>query len=203
MRLIRNRQRPVISQKRASGFSLIELMIALAVGLVVAGGAISLSVSHIRNNALVVSSTRLTQESRAMREIISREVRRARLNGTAIRNIGAGTTATTFDVLATPSADCIHYAYDADLDGVADPGEFRSLSLNNAGQLILGRFDSVADIASAAGTALNSPEVVISSLNFVISGNLVRIRLQTRLAADNTVTRDGFLTVRVRSARVI
>ena len=49
------------------GFSLIELMVALVVGLIVSGALLAFTISSVRANAEYVSAARLTQEPAAAR----------------------------------------------------------------------------------------------------------------------------------------
>ena len=63
---------------RAQGFSLIELMVALVVGLIVIGAVIALVMSIIRSNNQTILATRLTQEMRATMAVIAADIRRAR-----------------------------------------------------------------------------------------------------------------------------
>lgn len=75
-------------QVRISGFTLIELMIAMSIGLIVIGSAIALMVSVMRANSENMQSTRLTQELRALTDIVARELRRARYNENTINFVG-------------------------------------------------------------------------------------------------------------------
>jgi len=81
------------SQYRASqkGFSLIELMISLVVGLIVSGAAVALVAAIGKSNADTVRATRLTQELRATTEVIARDLRRARSNVDPIANVSSPT----------------------------------------------------------------------------------------------------------------
>src|SRR6185295_11518784 len=81
------RSNPMMPQ-RAKGFSLIELMVALVVGLIVVGSALAMTVSVIHTNSENVRYTRLTQELRAVSEIVARELRRARAINDPITHIG-------------------------------------------------------------------------------------------------------------------
>ena len=63
---------------RERGFSLVELMVALALGLIVTVAVIALVVSIIRSNRQTLQSTRLNQELRATLSVIANDLRRAR-----------------------------------------------------------------------------------------------------------------------------
>ena len=63
--------------KRPSGFTLIELMVAMVVGLIVAAIAMSMYVSLIRANATSIQVTRLTQSMQGALDVMERDIRRA------------------------------------------------------------------------------------------------------------------------------
>lgn len=60
------------------GFSLVELMVALVVGLVVIGAVLALVVSIMKSNRETLQATRLNQELRATLAVIANDLRRAR-----------------------------------------------------------------------------------------------------------------------------
>ena len=57
--------------------SLIELMVGVAVGLFVAGGAAKLFVDNLSNNRRMLVETRINQDLRAATDLIARDLRRA------------------------------------------------------------------------------------------------------------------------------
>lgn len=72
----------------ARGFTLIELLISVAIALIVTGSAIALMVSIMQANGQNIASTRLTQELRAVAEVVARDVKRARYMEDAISFVG-------------------------------------------------------------------------------------------------------------------
>jgi prepilin-type N-terminal cleavage/methylation domain-containing protein len=62
---------------RQKGFSLVELMISLTLGLVVMGGALSIVTSILATNTSTLKMTRLDQELRAVMMMLTRDLRRA------------------------------------------------------------------------------------------------------------------------------
>ncbi len=117
---------------RNAGFSLVELMISIAVGLAVLGGVISIFASTVKSNADTLEMTQLNQELRATIDIMSRDIRRSGYWFNAPSAIGPPATVASnknpFETLAisrfgTETADsCITYQYDADNDGNIDLG---------------------------------------------------------------------------------
>lgn len=75
------------SRARVLGFSLVELMVALAAGLVVSGALMAFVVSMLRSHNENVLATRLMQNMRTSHAFISREIRRAGFNRDALRII--------------------------------------------------------------------------------------------------------------------
>ena len=63
--------------RRDRGFTLIELMITLVLGLVVVGGVMSVFISTYQSNAQNIKMVRLNEEMRAVMSMMSRDIRRA------------------------------------------------------------------------------------------------------------------------------
>ena len=59
------------------GLSIIELMVGVAVGLFVAGGAAKLFVDNLSNNRRMLVETRINQDLRAVMDIMVGDIRRA------------------------------------------------------------------------------------------------------------------------------
>ncbi|GAB2998004.1 hypothetical protein GCM10010960_04430 [Arenimonas maotaiensis] len=66
-----------MNRKHSRGLSLVELMIALAIGLIVVGAVLAFTLSSLTANSEYVQSTRLSQELRNSMDFVSRELRRA------------------------------------------------------------------------------------------------------------------------------
>ena len=166
------------ARARAQGFTLIELMISIVLGLIVVSAVLGLIVSNLQNANAVTRGVRVTQESRALTEIMTRELRRAGYDGSGMTRIGSGTNATTFraiTILAGPNCPssgtncCIKYAYDSNGDGVASAGEFRMFSrdvVNGRGVVRYGRFANAAAVACDGGSVITSSDIDVSCLRF-------------------------------------
>ena len=59
------------------GLSIVELLIGLAIGLFIVGGAIKLFVDNLTNNRRLLLETRVNQDLRAAADLIARDLRRA------------------------------------------------------------------------------------------------------------------------------
>ncbi len=87
---------PLLARHTARGLSLIELMVGVAVGLIVVGGAVKLFSTNLAATRRVQAETRLNQDLRAAADLVARDLRRAGYWGNAILGTQAqGATATT------------------------------------------------------------------------------------------------------------
>ena len=94
----------------ARGFGLIELMVALALGLIVSVAIVAFTMSSFRSNGQFVLASRLTQELRNTMDLMTRDLRRAGYNQNAMSSMGGG-AASPFSRLFLQS-DCVIYSYD-------------------------------------------------------------------------------------------
>jgi prepilin-type N-terminal cleavage/methylation domain-containing protein len=120
------------SHRLASGFSLVELMVALVAGLIVVGAALAFTLSSLRANTEYINSTRLTQELRTNLNLVTDELRRAGYDEDAMNYVGRPVTFTASSPFANLSIpvlnsndSCVVFAYDR-LPG--NPGQ---VDLNN------------------------------------------------------------------------
>lgn len=170
-----------MNHRQAGGFTLIELMIAMVLGLIVIGAVLALSLSMIRANSDTISATRLTQELRATAATITSELQRA------------GSTDNPFDVTAASALGtvtlantdtCIRYSYSQ-----AGTTVNRAISLNG-GAVYMGTID-----CGAVGSKLSTDSVTITNLRFTRSGRALTVNVRGQLAAKPTVSRQYSQTV--------
>jgi prepilin-type N-terminal cleavage/methylation domain-containing protein len=183
------------------GFSLVELMIAMTLGLIVIGSVLTLFVSISQSNANNLRSTRLTQELRAVSELIARDLRRARFLDGSIAQIGRGNSADSRFSAISISGSCIRYGYQN-----APMGNFRSVSRRGStglGSIVLAA-GATSPACTAGGLTLSSPEVDITALTFTEPvANLIEITVSGRLRATPDATPRTFIqSVRVRSTQL-
>ena len=195
------------------GFSLVELMVGMTIGLILISAVVALTVSVLRTNAETVTVAKLTQEGRAISDLVSREVRRARYSGNYRVFVGAaGAIPNAFGVMqinatsiptaaALTSGSCLRFSYDADDDGVVDTNEVKVVSLYNEA-VYFQQFPSYAAatcVGSAAQAAnalrISSPDVRVTSFQFrsyaTTSSDVNRIDLLFTLAlsGNSAITR--------------
>lgn len=160
---------------RVAGFSLIELMVGLAIGLVVSAAMIAFMAATLQSNSETIKSMKLSNELRALTEVISRDLRRARGMQDPLANIGTNcnTTGTTnlcqglaFNAvtISSPSpGSCILYGYDS-----PDGNNFRAVRLAETGGIGRVLFDrnTSARSCSAGGTQISSEVIDVDALEF-------------------------------------
>lgn len=160
--------------KRQTGLTLIELMIAMVIGLIIVASVIGLFISMMSSNTTNLNEIRLNQELRAAMSLMTRDLRRAGYNGGSASVAGvsnpfstdassAGAASTALNIGA--GDDDVIFAYDVDADGVLDSGEVLGYQVSsNTLQLCLA--DSVANCTT--WQSLTDPDVVnITDLTFI------------------------------------
>lgn len=111
------------------GFSLVELMISIAVGLLVLAGVTTMFAHNVKASGDTLKMARLNQELQAVMSLMTRDLKRAGYWGNASSAIGTGTPNTNPFTLDTPgnysgepANSCITFRYDMDGDGNVDLG---------------------------------------------------------------------------------
>lgn len=127
------------------GFSLIEVLLALALGLLLVGSVVSGVIAHIGEQRRLLAQARLSQDLRAVMDLASRDLRRAGHWGLAERGAPAEpgrlpepNPYTGLHPAAGATAAAVGHAYsrDAEENGVVDANERFGLRLNgNTGAL--------------------------------------------------------------------
>ncbi len=110
---------------RNRGFTLIELMVALVLGLVVIGGVMGVFISTYQANAQNIKAVRLNEEMRAVMSMMTRDIRRAGTRDLAWQPSLLGSdNPFANDVnwvvsrysASYPQYSCVLFAYDRDSD---------------------------------------------------------------------------------------
>jgi len=102
-------------KKKQQGLTLIEMMIAMVVGLIITGSVIAIFISNIKSTTENMKMTRLNQELRGAMTFISDEIKRA----------GYSADAANFDFIADFDfvSNCLRYSYDDDGNGTRSINE--------------------------------------------------------------------------------
>jgi type IV pilus assembly protein PilW len=164
---------------RATGFSLVELMVAMVLGLIVIGAVIALVLSMLRANNQTIAATRLTQELRATASLMEADLRRAGgvqdpLTVATANNGSPQNPFAAITIPASPDNTCIQYSY-ADAEG----GNFHAISLQNGAVFLAA---GATNPGCNGGTRLSSPQVTITGLTFTRTGRRIDITLSGELA---------------------
>jgi prepilin-type N-terminal cleavage/methylation domain-containing protein len=167
--------------RRDRGFTLVEMMVAMALGLIVIAAVLAFIFSLIRANSSTVLDTRLNQELRATMAVIAGEVTRARAIQDPIAAVGHGAggidynndgvvdaaDATVPQVLlenhnGSAVPNCVRYAYH---DGASLV--FRAVYLGSDGRVGIVSGSSQAAATCGGGSPLNTADGVrITGLEF-------------------------------------
>jgi type IV pilus assembly protein PilW len=216
--LARGGGRPRASAQRgcSPGFTLVELVIALSVGLIVVGAAYMLFTNQnkqLGNQELIAE---MQQNARAAMDIVSREIRMAGYNPNKTTPLTkcTGTTSTTATCVGIKNAGADTISFTADLNG---NGDLTAGAANENENIIYDRYlDSGVYALGRTANGIRSP--LIEHLDFLgfgyfdangaVTANLagireVRITLRTVAArpdpayAPNNGYRTFTLTARV------
>ena len=179
--ILRAKAHPAVS--RMAGFTLVELMVAMVLGLIVIGAVLALVLSMIRANNQTIQATRLTQELRATAAVIASELQRA------------GSAENPFDLAATgalgavnaSTAGCLIYNYSDDAGVTVN----RAISLSG-GAVYMG---TTACGAGGGAAKMSSNGVTISTLTFTRAGRNITVNLTGYLPSASTITRSYSQTV--------
>lgn len=131
----------------SKGFSLIELMIAMAAGLLVIGAVIEFTISTARSTSVNIRSTRIMQDLRNSMNLIEREIRRSGFDENAYKFAGTCVSPTgvcpvsNFNSLVVDSPSCIVVSYD-------------NAASATPGTLAAGEFHGFRRVANAAGAGV-------------------------------------------------
>jgi len=180
------------------GFSLIELMVSMAIGLIVAAGAVKLIVAIDQANSETIQSTRLTQELRSLAGVIAGDLKRSKRIYDPIAQVAQGLTtdcptATTpqtplqpcygfsTDPSGATATTCVTYGYTGTITG-ATTYNYRSIRRVVSGGIGTIVVDQNAAIdGSTAGTDLLTPAQtttcpIPNSTSYTLSSNEVDIK---------------------------
>jgi|GEM_PF-2777337 len=171
------------------GFTIIELMIAVVVGMIAVAGALVLILAINKANSQTVQAARINQELRALAGVIADDIKRARRLHDPIYNVGIGTTASgAFDSIglytsagvkitlpSTSAGSCMIYGYQDPTQNdpastAAAVNNYRAVNWdsNSSSVVFIASNTAVScpSKASVGAVLLNSSQVKITSLTF-------------------------------------
>lgn len=124
------------SVKSQKGFSLVELMVGLTVGLMVIAAASAMYITTSASSRDTLNSARLNIGMRAAMDMMVDEIRRAGYSNDpgSANEFTQTTTGAITDLVISNSGSCIEFSYDADTNGdlsTASPFEFFGFRVQN------------------------------------------------------------------------
>jgi prepilin peptidase dependent protein B len=109
---------------KQSGFTLIELMISLLIGLIIVAATISIYIATVKGSSDTIKSARLNHDLESVMTLMVNDIRRAGYWGGAGVTSNAKSNPFTHTATANiqlPSNSCILYTYDANGSGALTP----------------------------------------------------------------------------------
>lgn len=172
----------ITSKQKILGFTLVELMVGMALGLIVVFAVSTVYLNASRSNIYTVRMSQLSQETRAIMDIIVSDIRRSGYWGGAERSASNPFSAKNSTNIHLPSNSCILYSYDFDLDGEVDSGtDFFGFSFieNTIRALSSASFSNTHSVTDCADTTVfpddaslnNIQNIVVNSLSFSTQGS--------------------------------
>lgn len=158
---------------KITGFSLVEMMISIVIGLVVVGGVISIFASAIKSHTDNLRMTRLNQELRVVMNMMVRDIRRAGFwggNNGVFQTLGPPFTSNPFGggIPISPTGDCITFSYDADNSG-GSPAASENLGFRLNGGAVQTRISAPSCSAGLWRGITDPNAVVITGLTFTLT----------------------------------
>jgi len=153
--------------KKHKGLTLIEMMIALVLGLFVTAVIITVFSTNVRSNTENLKMIRLNQELRGVMNLMSDELKRSGYSG----YLTGATNSAFMSQFKRVSANCVLYAFDTNSDGDLDTNEYRGFRLTS-NQVVWKTSGTGTDCVSGDWEALTSSEIAeITTLDFDFSGS--------------------------------
>jgi len=162
--------------KKQAGFTLIEIMIALLIGLIIIAATITIYISTIKGSSDTLNSARLNHDLESAMSLMVNDIRRAGYWGRAIAGADSSTNPFTTGTanIQIPMATCILYSYDAGSppDGIPDNGEYYGFKFQG-GAISMRSADAAETTANCTGAGWNTltveESVSITGLRFTSS----------------------------------
>ena len=120
--------------KQQKGFTLLELMIAIILGLITVAAATTLYITTIQGSTVLARSARLNNDLSMILQTMTNDLRRAGYWGGATADVDPSLNPHITDAdIAIPTSDCIVYSYDAleDATSTAAATELFGFRLSN------------------------------------------------------------------------
>jgi len=157
--------------KKQTGLTLIEMMIAMVLGLFVTAVIISVFSTNVRSSTENLKMIRLNQELRGTMTFMIDELNRAGYSSFPVTSTFMNDLSNN-DFIVSPN--CIRYSYDEDGDSIQDADE--RFGFQRVGNTIKWAKDFTSSDCSTSSTTpddITDPNLAfITTLNFDISGSI-------------------------------
>ena len=187
---------PMLTYANQRGAGLVELMIALVLGMMVVGSALGLYANTFGSNGSYLQVARLNNDLRAVMTIIAKDLRRAGYSSTA-----AAGTANPFEAITITGGTQITFSYDYDSNGSVSANESFGYRLNNGAiQVTVNGGTNWENISDPDKITITEFEITDSSPAAVSMGTTTVVNVQTRrytILIKGTITYNGTTFTRV------
>lgn len=198
-----------VLRKQQSGLTLIELMIAITIGLIVMATTIVVFVTSLRSNTDTLNMIRLNQELQAVTTLVVKDVRRSGywgINTAGTVNIYAP-VASSFNQSGGAGDDCILLAYDLASNGAGGGNDYIGYKWDTDHMEM--KVDDTAfdcsgdweDLTDPAVVNILEPVITIAPelVGLAVDVNVLNMELTGTLVEDPTVSRTIKITTRIRN----
>ena len=214
-------------RQQQRGLSIVELMVGVTIGLIIAAAAALLMTGQLVENRRLLAETQVQQDLRASTDLMSRELRRAGANSeiNVLNTVwypgSTGTQPNGMTGSLTPTPSRVDFNYHPGTGAAAGPFAFR-LQSNVVETLIGGSMQQLTDRNAMKTNALTSALNTDSSATLTLpcpkaclppggptdcwpryEVRRAQIAIQAEAKADDKVQRSLRTTVRVRNDRVL
>lgn len=217
-------------RRTMAGFTLVELLSALAINLVLMAALFTIFLSNVNHYRASINLNRLNQQLQTTMMLMSNEIRRAGYWANAQSDLNSPVNnnpfmATGADITVNGSNNCILFTYDSDsnnsLPAISSSIDDERYGFRLSGQAIQSRpYGAPFDCSTAAGNWENVTDtniIQITALTFTLNtssiitgpGNKglmlrsVDISLTGRLTSDNSITKTITKHIRIMNDKLL
>jgi prepilin peptidase dependent protein B len=165
---------------KQTGYTLIEIMIALLIGVVIISATITIYVNTVKGSTDTINSARLNYDLESVMSLMINDIRRAGYWGDAVDGADSSTNPFTTGTanIQIPTTGCILYSYDADDDGTPNNGEYYGFKLDDAAIKIRtsDTAETTTDCTGSGWSTLTVEEAVdVTALTFTMTYNCLNV----------------------------
>lgn len=185
----------MLTTNRNRGFTLIELMVALVLGLVIIGGVMGVFMSTYQANAQNLKAVRLNEEMRAVVALLSRDIRRAGSKtidwtGTAwyvtTNPMSTASAWVVSNMSGAPANSCVRLAYALSLTGSTNTNRFGYRLNPTTGQVQAYNHNNQWNCDGSGWESVTDPKIAwIQSLSFTVTREPALTSVEVRTVIVN------------------